>query len=45
MIDPATTETSMKPVICRMELLGIQNVAMALTSWDHINENWRYSEM
>ena len=45
MIHPATTETSMKPGISRMDFLGIQNVAMALTSWDHINEDWRFPKM
>ena len=25
--------------------LGIRNAAMALTSWDHINEDWRFPKM
>ena len=25
--------------------LGIQNAAMAMTSWDQINENWRFQKM
>ena len=30
-----------KPLYLSDGFLGIQNAAMALTSWDHINEDWK----
>ena len=29
----------------RADTVGIQNAAMGLTSWDHINEDWRFPKM
>ena len=39
-IYPASKETIVKP-----GFLGIQNVAMALTSSDQITEDWRFPKM
>ena len=34
-----------KPRVIQEEFLGSQNAAVALTSWDQINEDWRFPKM